>query len=106
VDIKAVLDGCGGKEVFERYGGHEMACGATVRGGMFGEAQRRFGKSLAKQCGGKRFVHQNRYDADLAPRMVVKELGDALMKTLYPYCAASNPEPVMERLPPLFWPRL
>lgn len=94
VDIKAVLDGCGGLEVFEGYGGHEMACGATIKGGMFAEAQRRFGESLSKLCAGKRYVHEQSFEFEIPPKLIVKELGDALMDTFYPYCPTSNPEPV------------
>jgi single-stranded-DNA-specific exonuclease len=95
INIKAVLDGCG-DGVFEKYGGHEMACGATIKGGMFGEAKKRFGESLAKLCNGVEVSHSRTYDMDLPINLVVKELGDVLMDIFYPYCQYSNPEPIFK----------
>ena len=97
VNLKAVLDACG-EEVFERYGGHEMACGAVVRGGMFAEARRRFSSELEKLSFGKPVSCGPQYDVDLSPDQATYELGNALFESLYPYCPTSNPEPVF-RIP-------
>lgn len=93
MNIKAILDECGG-EVFERWGGHEMACGAVVRGGMFAEARSRFEAAVVRAGGGVAKVHDPEYDFDIPPRAVTRELGNALLETMYPYCQSSNPEPV------------
>ena len=93
INLKAILDECG-DEVFERYGGHEMACGATVRNGMFDEAKKRFSAAIEKLGAGKMIVHIPEYDMDLEPSAVTHDLGNALFEQLYPYCPTSNPEPV------------
>lgn len=93
VNIKAILDECG-NDVFERWGGHEMACGATVKGGMFQEASNRFNAAVAKLGASKPVLHKMTFDADISPASVTTELGDALFSTLYPYCPVSNQEPV------------
>lgn len=95
VNIKAVLDMCG-SDVFERYGGHEMACGAVVRDGMLEEAKNRFGENLLHIVNGKHEVHVKSYDYDLKPESVVPELGNVLFESLYPYCPDSNPEPIFK----------
>lgn len=93
VNIKAILDQCG-NEVFEKWGGHELACGATVRGGMFSEARSRFEESVMKAGGGVFPVHIPEYDLDVEPKHITRELGNALFENLYPYCETMNPEPV------------
>jgi len=93
VNLKSILDQCG-SDVFERYGGHEMACGATVRDGMFEEAKKRFGEILSKVLRGKPSVVVPVYDLDIKPESVTIELGNTLFEYLYPYCPDSNPEPV------------
>jgi len=93
VNIKNILDECG-EEVFERWGGHEMACGATVRGGMFNEASRRFGAAIAKLGVVSQVRHTMPFDADILASSVTSDLGDTLLETIYPYCPLSNPEPV------------
>lgn len=93
VNIKAILDECG-EEVFERWGGHEMACGATVRGGMFREAAKRFNNAVAKLGAIKSVQHTMEFDADIPVSSITSDLGDLLLETIYPYCPTSNPEPV------------
>jgi single-stranded-DNA-specific exonuclease len=95
INIKAVLDACG-EDVFERYGGHEMACGAVIRGGMFNEARERFKAALAKVAMNKPIQHTLEYDTELPIEQITKELGNSLLETLYPYCPAENPEPVFK----------
>jgi single-stranded-DNA-specific exonuclease len=97
VNLRAILDECGG-EVFERYGGHEMACGAVVRGGMFGEAKRRFGSAMSRLGLLTQQSRARTCDFDLPPGLSTRDMGDALMETFYPYCQSSNPEPVF-RIP-------
>ena len=93
VNIKAILDECG-SDVFERYGGHEMACGAVVRGGMFEEASRRFVEVLSRMSLQKPIVHSKGYDFEINPASVTHELGDMMFEVLHPYCPNYNPEPV------------
>lgn len=95
VNIKAILDECG-DEVFEKYGGHEMACGATVRGGMFFEAQMRFAAALSKVTKGNTASLVSEYDCELEPSSITHDLGNCLFETLYPYCPSINPEPVFK----------
>ena len=93
INIKAILDSCG-EDVFERYGGHEMACGAIVRGGMFSEAKRRFSEAISKIAKIQPIAVIPRYDADIDPACVTTELGNYLFETLYPSCPNTNPEPI------------
>lgn len=95
INIKSILDQCG-SDVFERYGGHEMACGAVIRDGMFDEAKRRFGLILATMLKDKSSDHVRLYDSEMQPESVTIETGNMLFESLYPYCPVSNPEPVFK----------
>lgn len=99
VHIKQVLDDM--SHVFEKYGGHAGACGATVKNEMIEELSKEFNKSCKKYCEQNNVLLEpvRYYDIDIR----AKHLNFEIFKTmygLYPFCKQNNPTPVfrMERV--------
>ena len=97
VNVKAVMDSC--SDVFEAYGGHEMAAGCTLKEEWYEEAAAEFDEACAKwyEIHGRPDGTQN-YDMDLGIEDLTEQTAVSLKETLYPYCDSTNPEPVF-RLP-------
>ena len=95
INIKAILDSC--SDLFEVYGGHEMAVGATLKNECVGIAPQRFDEACAKyyEIHGKPDPAQL-YDIDLHPNSVRLTIPQLLKQNLFPYCDQYNPEPIFK----------
>jgi single-stranded-DNA-specific exonuclease len=95
VNIKHILDSC--SELFEIYGGHEMAVGATLKNQFLPVAAQRFDEACRRYYevhGRPKFVQY--YDIDIHPRSVKASVARMLLQTLFPYCEQYNPEPIFK----------
>ena len=94
VNIKEILDDC--SEMFVTYGGHEMACGVTLKdeyvdkaNGLFNAACKRYYDKHKTNM--ERFKY---YDAALKLDAITNDNANLLVEKLAPYCGELNPEPV------------
>lgn len=96
VNIKEVLDNCP-DEMFEGYGGHEMAVGLTLKQDFISKANKEFNNACKKY-----FDHYNiekpvrYYDVELKPQTISEDTVHLLLGTMYPYCPHNNPEPIFK----------
>ena len=93
VNVKAVMDTC--SDIFEGYGGHEMAAGCTIKEESYEEAASEFDSACARwyELHG-RPDNTLFYDMDLEIEDLSPTTARALKDSLYPYCDTTNPEPV------------
>ena len=93
VNLKAIMDSC--SELFEVYGGHEMAAGATLKPEMVDRAPKIWDEACAAY-----FEKNPRpesvlwYDTEISAKKVSAYTCYRLRETLYPYDKKENPEPV------------
>jgi len=94
VNLKAIMDSCA--EMFEVYGGHEMAAGATLVAGREATATQDWNRACEQYFATRpRPQRVQYYDAELEPERVSVQLCNLLRETLYPYHrGGTNPEPV------------
>jgi single-stranded-DNA-specific exonuclease len=95
--LKKIMDNC--NEMFERYGGHELAAGATLKSEYIDKASAIFDKACAIYCeefGIKAPSKQMDYDVELKVENIKPDIIDMLGQNLYPYCEITNPEPVFK----------
>lgn len=95
IDMKSILDEC--SEVFEGYGGHAMAVGATLKKDKVAKAKDLFNEACKKYCDTHKVESApHYYDARLRPSSVSMKMAKTLKEKLYPYCDQTNPEPVFK----------
>ena len=93
VNIKEILDDC--KEMFVAYGGHEQACGVTVKDEYIERANEIFNDACKRYYKANSVVLQpfNHYDATLKLGAVTEENATLLINNMAPYCDERNPQP-------------
>ena len=93
VNIKEILDDC--KEMFIAYGGHEQACGVTVKDEYIERANQLFNDACKRYYEANSVVLKpfNYYDATLKIGAVTEENANLLIQNMAPYCDEKNPEP-------------
>jgi single-stranded-DNA-specific exonuclease len=93
VNLKAILDNC--KEMFDGYGGHEMAAGVSLNRAFVKKASALFNDACKKYFSDNAMsLNQiNYFDARVNPTTVGSGLWDTL-QVLYPFCEQNNPDPV------------
>ena len=79
-------------ELFERFGGHEMAAGLTIKQEKMPEFARRFQAYLAENVPQEAFVPRAVYDMELSPKDMTLPLAEAL-RALAPF-GMGNPSPI------------
>ncbi len=90
VNIFEALSAC--KDLFDRFGGHEMAAGLTIPTERIPELRRRLNAFIAERCDPAAFVPVLEYDAVLPLEQVKLATVDAVSR-LSP-CGEGNPPPV------------
>jgi single-stranded-DNA-specific exonuclease len=93
VDLKSILDSC--SEIFDAYGGHSAAAGATLKN----DCQDALSSKFNEAC--KEYYKEHEieevpkyYDAVLPVSRINKETTSMLLENIYPYCNINNKEPV------------
>jgi len=89
-DLHAALHACG--DLLERYGGHQMAAGLTIRRGRLEEFRERFGGIAREALGPDDLGPEQRVDLDLGLHEANREL-ERMCRHLEP-CGAGNASPV------------
>lgn len=89
-DLHAALTACG--DLLERYGGHQMAAGVTIRRAQLDAFRTRFAEAARAALGPDDLVPEQRVDLEIEPAEATREL-EHLARYLEP-CGAGNPAPV------------
>ena len=89
-DLHAALLACG--DLLERYGGHQMAAGLTIRRDRLDEFRERFGDIARETLGPDDLGPEQRVDLELGPARGTREL-ERMCRHLEP-CGAGNASPV------------
>jgi single-stranded-DNA-specific exonuclease len=89
-DLHAALQGCG--DLLERYGGHQMAAGLTIRRDRLDEFRERFGEIAREALGPDDLGPEQRVDLELSLGEATREL-ERMSRHLEP-CGAGNASPV------------
>lgn len=89
-DLHAALLACG--DLLERYGGHQMAAGLTIRRGRLEEFRERFGELAREALGPDDLGPEQRVDLELGLHEATREL-ERMCRHLEP-CGAGNASPV------------
>jgi single-stranded-DNA-specific exonuclease len=89
-DLHAALLACG--DLLERYGGHQMAAGLTIRRGRLEEFRERFGGIAREALGPDDLGPEQRVDLELGLHEANREL-ERMCRHLEP-CGAGNASPV------------
>jgi single-stranded-DNA-specific exonuclease len=89
-NLHAALLSCG--DLLERYGGHHMAAGLTIRRGSLDAFRERFGDVARQQLAPEDLGPEQRVDLELRLNEVTPEL-ERLCRYLEP-CGQGNPSPV------------
>ncbi len=89
-NLHAALLSCG--DLLERYGGHHMAAGLTIRRGRLDAFRERFGEVARQSLNPEDLGPEQRVDLELALNQVTPEL-ERLCRHLEP-CGQGNPSPV------------
>ena len=78
IDIHAVLSTCA--DLFEKFGGHQGACGFTMRADALEELRERAGKEMERLVASdpELFSQEVRYDAEIDVRDISIDLADTL----------------------------
>jgi single-stranded-DNA-specific exonuclease len=94
--VKDIMDRC--KQLFLRYGGHEMACGATLDPNRLADGAKAFDDACGdyyKEHGRPSF--ESLYDMELtSPEQLTPSLGFRILNSFHPYDDDANPEPVFK----------
>ena len=94
INVKEILDDC--KEMFVAYGGHEMACGVTLKPEYLENANSLF-NAACKRYYDKYNVGTNDtqfFDAAITLDAINNANADLLIEKMAPYCGEMNPEPI------------
>jgi single-stranded-DNA-specific exonuclease len=89
-NLHAALLSCG--DLLERYGGHHMAAGLTIRRGHLDEFRERFGDVARQSLGPDDLGPEQRVDLEISLSEVTRDL-ERLCRYLEP-CGQGNPSPV------------
>lgn len=95
INLKEIMDSC--SYMFEKYGGHAHAAGATLKRDFLEKAPLIFDEACKKYYelhldgNPKSF---KKYDVDIPPQYVNTKIAQKILSTLYPYCTINNPEPI------------
>jgi single-stranded-DNA-specific exonuclease len=95
VNVHEIMKGI--SDIFSAFGGHEMACGATLKRDMLNSASTIFDnacKEYYKKHG--RPTREWLYDAELRPSTITTKTCESLLEAIHPYCDINNPEPVFK----------
>jgi single-stranded-DNA-specific exonuclease len=90
-DLHAALIDC--RDLLERYGGHHMAAGVTIRRSRLDAFRERFAGVARRELAPEDLGPEQRVDLELPLRVVTVEL-ERLSRYLEP-CGAGNPSPVL-----------
>ncbi len=90
-DLHAALGEC--HDLLERYGGHHMAAGLTIRRERLDAFRARFAEVVRRTLAPEDLGPEQRVDLELALREATPEL-ERLARSLEP-CGAGNPSPVL-----------
>ena len=95
INLIEILDSC--KEMFDKYGGHALAGGVTLKKEFLDKSAKMFDEA----CGKYYLKHElpasqkiNYYDASLKLETLTSQTATLLADKLYPYCNINNPEPI------------
>ncbi len=91
INISEALGACA--DLLERYGGHELAAGLTIKAENIDDFRRRICEYVETQTAGKEFECGLTVDAEVTPEEVTDVLASQ-MAVLEP-CGVGNPEPVL-----------
>ena len=91
VNIHAMLTTCA--DLFERFGGHEMAAGLTIRAERVPEMRRRLNLAIEQHCDPACYVPEEEYDCAVPLAEVTEELIDGL--ALLQPTGFGNPAPAL-----------
>ena len=94
INVKDILDHC--SDLFEVYGGHEMAVGATLKPEALDKIQKVFSDLCSKTMSKNDLSFTHYYDAELKSESITMELATKIKNSFYPYCATHNPEPIFK----------
>lgn len=89
-DLHAALGGCG--DLLERFGGHRMAAGLTIRRDRFDDFRARFEEIAAARLEGRELGPEQRVDLEIVLTDATADL-ERLCRYLEP-CGMGNPAPV------------
>jgi single-stranded-DNA-specific exonuclease len=89
-DLHAALNACG--DLLERYGGHQMAAGLTIRRDRLEEFRERFGEIARETLGPDDLGPEQRVDLEIGLQEADRDL-ERMSRHLEP-CGAGNPSPV------------
>jgi single-stranded-DNA-specific exonuclease len=89
-NLHSALLSCG--DLLERYGGHHMAAGLTIRRGQLEEFRERFGEVARQSLGPDDLGPEQRVDLEVGLHEVTRDL-ERLCRHLEP-CGQGNPSPV------------
>lgn len=89
-DLHAALLACG--DLLERFGGHQMAAGLTIRRGQLDEFRERFGEIARETLGPEDLGPEQRVDLELGLHEATREL-ERMCRHLEP-CGSGNASPV------------
>ncbi|HEU5169960.1 MAG TPA: single-stranded-DNA-specific exonuclease RecJ [Gemmatimonadales bacterium] len=90
-DLHAALTEC--RDLLERFGGHQMAAGLTIRRGRLEEFRERFATVVRRSLGPDELGPEQRVDLEIPLREATADL-ERLARYLEP-CGAGNPAPVL-----------
>ena len=94
-NIKEIMDRC--QQIFVRYGGHEMACGAQLDPEFLPRCAELFDTACGDYYREKgRLTHEAFYDFELTPQALTPEFGFRILNLFHPYHDDGNPEPVFK----------
>ena len=96
IDLKEILKHC--EHIFVKHGGHKQACGVELKPECVEDFNDIFNEACKKyyDASGASLDLNHYYDAELRIDSICPETARELFKSLYPYCYASNPEPVFK----------
>lgn len=93
INLKKILDSC--SDLFDNYGGHSMAVGATLKASRIKDANEVFNR-ICKEQGVDCKQNDRFYDVDIGVENVNMKTAEMLLNTIYPYCSKLNPEPIFK----------
>jgi single-stranded-DNA-specific exonuclease len=93
INLKQIMDDC--NEIFEHYGGHPLAAGASLKKEHINDANDKFNEACERYYKIHGYPRSIRYyDYELLPKHITPKATKKLLETMYPYCEHFNPEPV------------
>jgi single-stranded-DNA-specific exonuclease len=93
INLKQIMDDC--KDEFEKYGGHELAAGLTLKNESLETINETFNKACQKYYKETTIPEEvNFYDIEVKVKALTIKVAKMLVDTIYPYCNQFNPEPI------------